>query len=233
MEGMQRPRRCRSCWMRSMTTASAPSTAVRRSWWTVPPSRSIPWRDHGGRTAEADLHAQLGQRVQVGARHPRVADVPDDGDGLALERAEPFAQREAVEQALAGCLCAPSPAETTAQPTWRARKLGAPLAAWRTTSTSGRMASRFFAVSSRVSPLVVDDWAAVQLSESAESTLAAISNELRVRVGGLEEQVHDVLAAQGRDLLSPGATAPPSWRWARYRAPAGSPRGRTPRRPMR
>ena len=44
------------------------------------------------------------------------------------------------------------------------------------------MASRFLAVSSSVSPLEVDDWAAVQLRESAESTLAAISKELRVRV---------------------------------------------------
>jgi hypothetical protein len=49
-------------------------------------------------------------------------------------------------------------------------------------STSGRIASRFFAVSTRVSPFVTEEAAEVQLSASAESTFAAISKELRVRV---------------------------------------------------
>jgi len=81
-----------------------------------------------------------------------------------------------------GCSWAPSPAETTEQPTRSATRRGAPLAEWRMTSTSGRIASRFFAVSTSVSPFVTDDDALVQLRASAERTFAAISKELRVRV---------------------------------------------------
>jgi hypothetical protein len=42
----------------------------------------------------------------------------------------------------------------------RARKLAAPADEWRTTITSGVMASRFFTVSSRLSPLATLDPAA-------------------------------------------------------------------------
>ena len=45
--------------------------------------------------------------------------------------------------ACVGCSCAPSPAFTTAQFRWRARSAGAPDALWRTTTTSGLMASMF------------------------------------------------------------------------------------------
>ncbi len=47
---------------------------------------------------------------------------------------------------------------------------------------SGFMASRFLAVSSRVSPLVTLELAAAIDRLSAESTRSAISNEERVRV---------------------------------------------------
>ena len=66
---------------------------------------------------------------------------------------------------------------------------------------SGLMASRLVAVSMRVSPLVVDDEAAVKLTPSADRRLAAISNEVRVRVDGFEEEVDHRLAAQGGHLL--------------------------------
>ena len=58
---------------------------------------------------------------------------------------------------------------------------------------SGLMASRFLAVSMRVSPLVVDDEAAVKLTPSADSRLAAISNEVRVRVDGSRKRLMTVL----------------------------------------
>ena len=47
---------------------------------------------------------------------------------------------------------------------------------------SGRMASRFRAVSARVSPFCALDVDAEMLMVSADSRLAAISNDVRVRV---------------------------------------------------
>ena len=61
------------------------------------------------------------------------------------------------------------------------------------TSTSGRIASRFFAVSTSVSPFVTDEAPTVQLSASAERTFAAISKELRVRVDASKKRFTTVL----------------------------------------
>ena len=69
------------------------------------------------------------------------------------------------------------------------------------TSTSGRMASRFLTVSMSVSPLETEEPEAVQLSASAESTLAAISKELRVRVEASKKRLTMERAAQRRHLL--------------------------------
>ena len=81
-----------------------------------------------------------------------------------------------------GCSWAPSPAFTTAQRRLRASSAGAPEALWRTTTTSGLMASMFLAVSSKLSPLSALEPEAEKLITSAESHLPAISNEVRVRV---------------------------------------------------
>ena len=59
---------------------------------------------------------------------------------------------------------------------------GAPEALWRTTTTSGLIASMFFAVSSRLSPFSALEPEAEKLITSADSHLPAISNEVRVRV---------------------------------------------------
>ena len=90
----------------------------------------------------------------------------------------------ASSRAWVGCSWAPSPAFTIAERQWRARKCGAPEEACRTTIMSGFMASRFFAVSSRVSPFWALDPAVVMVRLSAESTFSATSNEARVRVEG-------------------------------------------------
>ncbi len=92
-----------------------------------------------------------------------------------------------------GCSWAPSPAEMTAQPTRSATSRGAPPEACRITSTSGRMASRFFAVSTSVSPLETEEPLEVQLSASAERILAAVSKELRVRVEASKNSVTTIL----------------------------------------
>jgi len=84
--------------------------------------------------------------------------------------------------ACVGCSWQPSPAFKMGQPTCRARKLHAPELGWRTTIASGFMASRLRAVSASVSPLLTLELDALMLTVSAESRLAAISKEVRVRV---------------------------------------------------
>src|SRR5450432_2035978 len=61
-------------------------------------------------------------------------------------------------------------------------RCGAPLCAWRTTNMSAFIATRLSMVSSRVSPLLVDDTPMLRLITSADNRLAAISNVVRVRV---------------------------------------------------
>src|SRR5258708_1926665 len=67
----------------------------------------------------------------------------------------PFFSRIVMRSSRAwvGCSWAPSPALTTPQRRCRARRAGAPEALWRTTTTSGLIASMLRAVSSRLSPL--------------------------------------------------------------------------------
>ena len=96
----------------------------------------------------------------------------------------PFRWRmvRASRSACVGCSCAPSPAFTTEKRQWRARKCGAPELACRMITMSGFIASRFFAVSSSVSPFVTLEAAVAIERLSADSTRSAISKEERVRV---------------------------------------------------
>jgi len=91
---------------------------------------------------------------------------------------------KASSRACVGCSWVPSPAFTTApriQPAVASR-CGAPEAGWRTTTASAPIASRVSAVSFRLSPLETLDPLAEKLITSADSRLAAASNEIRVRV---------------------------------------------------
>ena len=108
---------------------------------------------------------------------------------------------EQSSSAWVGCSCAPSPALTTPARRREASISAAPACAWRTTTTSGAIASRFRAVSSSVSPLTVDDAEPEMLTASADSRLAAISNDVRVRVDGSRNRLMTVLPAQRRHLL--------------------------------
>src|SRR5438477_485132 len=81
-----------------------------------------------------------------------------------------------------GCSCVPSPALITLLSIRSARNCAAPDAPWRMTTMSMRIASRFRAVSTRVSPFVTLDVVAATLTVSAESRFSANSNEMRVRV---------------------------------------------------
>ena len=100
-----------------------------------------------------------------------------------------------------GCSCLPSPALMTLERMRWPRNCAAPDAPWRMTTMSIRMASRFRAVSTRVSPLETDEPATATFTVSALSRFSANSNEIRVRVRGLEEQVDDGLPAKRRHLL--------------------------------
>ena len=115
---------------------------------------------------------------------------------------------EQSSSACVGCSCAPSPALTTPARRREASISAAPACAWRTTTTSGAIASRFRAVSSSVSPLTVDEAEPEMFTASADSRLAAISNDVRVRVDGSRNRLMTVLPRSvgtflmGRSLIS-------------------------------
>ena len=90
----------------------------------------------------------------------------------------------ASSSAWVGCSCVPSPALTTEARTQPelASRCGAPLAPCRITTASQPIASRVSAVSLSDSPFDSDEPLAEKLMTSAESRLAAASNEMRVRV---------------------------------------------------
>ncbi len=85
-----------------------------------------------------------------------------------------------------GCSCAPSPALTTdalpASANHLATCAGTPAQAWRTTKQSAPMASIVSTVSRRDSPLLRELDEPVKVITSAESRLAAVSKDSRVRV---------------------------------------------------
>jgi hypothetical protein len=93
---------------------------------------------------------------------------------------------KASSSACVGCSCVPSPALMTPaliQPRV-ASVNGAPDAGWRITTASAPIACSVWAVSLRLSPLDTLEPLAEKLITSAESRLAAASNEIRVRVDG-------------------------------------------------
>src|SRR3954462_10182953 len=63
------------------------------------------------------------------------------------------------------------------------------------------MASRFFAVSTSVSPLLTEEPAAATLTVSAESRFSANSNEIRVRVDGSKNRLTMVLPRSAGTFL--------------------------------
>ncbi len=89
-------------------------------------------------------------------------------------------------------LVAPSPALTTVPRTQPASRCGAPEALCRITTASAPMASRVSAVSLRLSPLATLDPLAEKLITSADSRLAAASNEILVRVESSKKRLTTV-----------------------------------------
>ena len=81
-----------------------------------------------------------------------------------------------------GCSCQPSPALITAQSSHDAACQGTPADEWRTTRASMPIASIVWQVSRSDSPFLTDDDETVKFMVSADSRLAASSNDSRVRV---------------------------------------------------
>ena len=88
----------------------------------------------------------------------------------------------ASRSAWVGCWCHPSPALITAADVQRATCQGTPDERCRTTTASMPIASSVSTVSRRLSPLFTLEEEAENVMVSAESRLAAVSNDSRVRV---------------------------------------------------
>ncbi len=99
----------------------------------------------------------------------------------------------ASSSACVGCSFAPSPALTIAARLTLASWCGTPALEWRTTIQSGDIASRFKAVSIKVSPFVTAEEETLMLTASAERRLAASSNDVRVRVEASKKRFITVL----------------------------------------
>src|SRR3981081_3586378 len=99
-----------------------------------------------------------------------------------------------------GCSCVPSPALMTLDSMRSARNCAAPEAPCRMTTMSMRMASRFRAVSTSVSPLLTLDPDDATFTVSAERRFSANSEEMRVR-GCPEDKIDDRRAAERGHLL--------------------------------
>ena len=123
--------------------------------------------------------------------------------GLAPEPPRWRTMVNASSSAWVGCSWVPSPALTTlerTQPEWASR-CGAPLAPWRTTTASAPIASSVRAVSLRLSPLLSEEPLAAKLMTSAESRLAAASNEMRVRVESSKKRLTTVRPRRAGSFL--------------------------------
>src|SRR5512138_1814250 len=94
-----------------------------------------------------------------------------------------------------------------------ARNCAAPDAPWRITTMSMRIASRFRAVSTSVSPFETDEPAVATFTVSALSRFSANSNEMRVRVDASKKRLTMVLPRRagtfliGRSLTSLNGSA--------------------------
>ena len=177
--------RMRSRWRRSMMTTSASRTPSRRSWKTRAPRDS---GSAGSRVRGAMMRTSPAPRVLRAASWERATRECKMSPTIATVSwpKSPLCRRMVNMSSMpwVGWEWRPSPALMTLTPgaTCWAIKWAAPLSAWRTTNMSTCMASRLRRVSSRVSPLDVEEAAMLRVSTSADSRLAANSKVVRVRV---------------------------------------------------
>ena len=107
----------------------------------------------------------------------------------------------ASSSACVGCSCVPSPALMMGIGRWRARKCGAPEAAWRITMASGRMAASVFSVSTSDSPFeTLEAGGGDRNRIRAQAFGGDFETGARAR-GGFEKQIDDHPAAQHIERL--------------------------------
>src|SRR2546426_6079602 len=100
-----------------------------------------------------------------------------------------------------GCSCVPSPALTTLERMRLPRNRAAPDDGWRITTMSIRIASRFFAVSTSVSPFCTALPDAATFTVSADRRFSANSKEMRVRVEASKNRLTIVLPRSAGTFL--------------------------------
>ncbi len=163
-------------------TTSQPASPSFMSWKTSQPQRSAsPGTNVGGpisRTRAPIIcsRATFERATRLWAMSPQMATVSPPTSPKA-RRMDSRSSRACV-----GCSWRPSPALTTAQPTFCDSRSTAPEDAWRTTRISGFMAFSVTAVSISVSPFFTEEEATGMVTTSAPRRLAAISKEELVRV---------------------------------------------------
>ena len=150
-------------------------------------------RNERRRSAKHDVRAEFREQMNIGAGHAAVRDIADDRDAQAFERGARSRIVRASSSACVGCSCVPSPALTIGICRCRARKCGAPEAAWRITMAFGRIATSVFSVSTSDSPFETLDPCAAIETVSAPSRFAAISKLTRVRVEASKNRLTIIL----------------------------------------
>src|SRR5438128_11991935 len=188
---------CRRSTLR--TSAHSIASSTRRS--TVTPSSSMPrgineWGPHTATWAPSFVRPQMLERATRECRMSPTRHTFTPSIRPSLSRIVSRSRRAWV-----GCSCLPSPAFTTLERMRSPRNCAAPEEAWRITTMSMRIASRFLAVSTSVSPFCTALPVAATFTVSAESRFSANSKEMRVRVEASKNRLTMVLPRSAGTFL--------------------------------
>ena len=162
-------------------------------------------RQEGRWRHERDLRTKSRQQQHVAARNSAVQHVADDDDRSSLEVSEMAAHGERIEQGLRGVFvrAVTGVDNRSADPAGVSERVRRAARAVPMTTASAPMASSVRAVSFRLSPLETLDPLALKLMTSADSRLAAASNEMRVRVESSKNRFTTVRPRECRQASSP------------------------------
>ena len=188
---------CRRSTLR--TSAHSIASSTRRS--TVTPRSAMPrgmseWGPHTATWAPSFVRPQMLERATRECRMSPTRHTFTPSIRPSLSRIVSRSRRAWV-----GCSCLPSPAFTTLERMRSPRNCAAPEEAWRITTMSMRIASRFLAVSTSVSPFCTALPVAATLTVSAERRFSANSKEMRVRVDDSKKRLTIVLPRSAGTFL--------------------------------
>ena len=182
----------RSRCTRSIITTSALGRLASRSYETPAGQASTPT---GSRVGGA-TRVTSAPRVASSSTLERATRLCSTSPTTATRRPSRRPSRRRIvyasSSAWVGCSWVPSPALTTLPRSQPASRCGAPDSECRTTTASAPIASRVSAVSLSDSPLDTLEPFAEKVTTSADSRLAASSNEIRVRVESSKKRLTTV-----------------------------------------